>query len=93
MMAGAEGFEAEDQANVAQLIGLLRKLVQSGQYAVLILPERFVEPTQELRSRLMREGKITPVFEFVPDYTGVKGKKAEELRRSINLAVGAELTL
>jgi len=93
MMAGVEGFEAEDVEQLSQLIGLLKELIESDQYAVLILPERFVEATQELRSRLMREGRPTPIFAFVPDYTGIKGKRIEELRRSVSLAVGAELKL
>jgi vacuolar-type H+-ATPase subunit F/Vma7 len=42
---------------------------------------------------LIREGKITPLFTFLPDFTGVKGKRLEELKRSISLAVGAELKL
>ncbi len=93
MMAGAEGFEAEDEGKLTELVRLLKELADSGKYAVIILPERFVEHTLELRSRLIREGRVAPIFAFVPDYSGIKGKRIEELRRTTSLAVGAELKL
>jgi vacuolar-type H+-ATPase subunit F/Vma7 len=90
MLVGVEGFEVEDEKLLNQT---LKNLIESNQYAVIILPERFVEETQEFRFKLIKEGRITPIFAFIPDYTKVKGKRVEELKKSISLAVGAELKL
>lgn len=90
MLVGVEGFEVENEAALNQT---LKTLIESAQYAVIILPERFVEATRELRFKLIKEGRIAPIFAFIPDYTRIKGKRIEELKRSISLAVGAELKL
>ncbi|MEM2964319.1 MAG: V-type ATP synthase subunit F [Candidatus Bathyarchaeia archaeon] len=89
MMVGAEGFEAESDDEALKLV----KELESAGYGLVILPERFVECTRETRFRLIREGRTTPIFTFLPDFTGVKGQRLEELKRSISLAVGAELKL
>jgi hypothetical protein len=62
-------------------------------FALIILPDRYVETTTEIRSRIVKEGKVIPIFSFIPDYTGIKGKRVEELKRSVSLAVGAKLKL
>ncbi|MEM4649226.1 MAG: V-type ATP synthase subunit F, partial [Candidatus Bathyarchaeia archaeon] len=89
-LIGAESFEIKSEE---ELTHTLKQLIESNNYAVIILPERFVENTKELRFKLIKEGKITPIFAFIPDYTGIKGKRIEELKKSISLAVGAELKL
>lgn len=87
-LVGIDGIVAVRDEEVLEA---LRKLIEEDRYKLLILPERLVKATKELRSRLMKEGKVTPIFAFIPDYTGVKGERVEELKRSISLAVGAEL--
>lgn len=72
---------------------MLKQFVEEEKYKMIILPERFVSQTKELRSRLMREGRVIPIFAFIPDYTGIKGERINELKRSISLAVGAELKM
>jgi vacuolar-type H+-ATPase subunit F/Vma7 len=47
----------------------------------------------KVRGKVQVSLKITPIFAFIPDYTGVKDKRIEELKKSISLAVGAELKL
>ncbi|MEM2843048.1 MAG: V-type ATP synthase subunit F [Candidatus Bathyarchaeia archaeon] len=89
-LVGVEGFEVENEEALNQT---LKNLIENAQYAVIILPERFVEKTRELRFKLIKEGKITPIFAFIPDYTRIKGKRIDELKKSISLAVGAELKL
>ncbi len=89
-LVGVDGMVATTDEAVSKI---LKELVEEAKYGVIILPERFVEPTRDLRSRLMREGKVTPLFSFIPDHTGVKGERIKELKRSISLAVGAELEL
>ena len=87
-LVGIDGIVAVRDEEVLEA---LKKLIEEDKYKLLILPERLVKATKELRSRLMKEGKVTPIFAFIPDYTGVKGERVEELKRSISLAVGAEL--
>ena len=87
-LVGIDGIVAVRDEEVLEA---LKKLIEEDRYKLLILPERLVKATKELRSRLMKEGKVTPIFAFIPDYTGVKGERVEELKRSISLAVGAEL--
>lgn len=85
-LAGAEGYRAETPQ---EAIPILRKLIEIGNHAIIILPERFAEATRELRR--IRAERLTPIFVFVPDYTGIKGIRIEELKRSISVAVGAKL--
>ncbi|MCX8191415.1 MAG: V-type ATP synthase subunit F [Nitrososphaerales archaeon] len=89
-MIGAEGLKATD-AN--EVLKILSEVLKTNKYAMIILPDRYVEITAEIRSRIIKEGKVTPIFSFIPDYTGIKGKRIEELKRSVSLAVGAKLKL
>jgi vacuolar-type H+-ATPase subunit F/Vma7 len=89
-LIGIEGFKAK---NIEDIKKILRELTENDEYAVILLPERFVEASKEARLRLVRERKIAPIFAFLPDYTGIKGKRIEELKKSISLAVGTELKL
>lgn len=89
-LVGVDGFAASSDEAIESM---LKKFLEEGTYKMIILPERFVSKTKELRSRLMREGRVIPIFAFIPDYTGIKGERIEELKRSISLAVGAELKM
>ncbi len=89
-LVGVDGF-AVSSDEVAD--SMLKQFVEEEKYKMIILPERFVTQTKELRSRLMREGRVIPIFAFIPDYTGIKGERIKELKRSISLAVGAELKM
>lgn len=87
-MAGAEGFRAETDREV---LSTLTKLIKEGDYSVIVLPERYVELTREIREKLMREEKIEPIFAFVPE-RGLT-KRIDEIREKINLAIGVKLEL
>jgi len=87
-MAGAEGFRAETDKEV---LSTLTKLIREGGYSVIVLPERYVELTREMRSRLMREERIEPVFAFVPEL-GLT-KRIDEIREKISLAIGVRLEI
>lgn len=89
-LIGIKGFKATNAEAVKKV---LKELLESEKYAAIILPERFVDTSKDARSKIMREGKITPLFAFLPDHTGIKGKRAEELKKGISLAVGTELEL
>ena len=88
MMAGADGYDLKSESTLLQLLG---KLVKTNEYAAIFLPDRFVEQTQDLRHKLMKDGRTTPIFGFVPDYSGIKGKRIEELRSIVNRAMGVEV--
>jgi len=89
-LIGIEGFMAETAKEAKEIVS---ELIKRDEYGLIILPERFVEATEELRLMLMKEGRLTPLFAFLPDYTGVRGKRVEELKKLLSLAVGAELKL
>jgi vacuolar-type H+-ATPase subunit F/Vma7 len=89
-LIGVKGFIADDEEQAKHV---LRDIIDSENYAVIIIPERFLDASKETRSQIMKEGKIVPLFAFLPDYTGIKGKRVEELKKSISLAVGTELKL
>lgn len=82
-MAGAEKFEAETDNEV---LSILTRLIKEGGYSVILLPEKYVDLTRELREKLIREGKIEPIFAFIPEHGSEK--RMEELRRKIGIAVG-----
>jgi len=89
-LMGAVGFVTEDTTEVKRI---LNKIIESEEYALVILPERFVEDTREIRKKVIKNRRVAPVFSFIPDYTGIKGKRIEELRREISLAVGIQLKM
>ena len=49
--------------------------------------------TREVRMRVMRESGGSLMFAFIPDHLGGAGKRVEELKRLLSLAVGVELKL
>ncbi len=89
-LVGAEGFEAESGEEAASL---LRRLVEEGDYRLIVLPERFAEETLPVREAVMRRGDISPIFALIPDLTLETGMRMEELKRAVSLAVGTKLEL
>lgn len=87
-LLGAEGFEASSD----DLLSVLKKVAE-GDYALVVLPEKYVEATRVLREQLAREGRVTPLFAFLPTEPASRGARVEELKRLISLAIGAELRL
>lgn len=85
-LVGAEAFEANSDEEVK---GILERVLRSGEYSALIIPERLLDRVNEVRSELHLEEQIEPVVVFVPE-PGL-GKRAEDLRRRISLAMGVEV--
>ena len=83
-LIGAEGFIINDNELKKRLI----ELVNSNKYGLIILPERFTDLTRDLRERLLREERLAPIFAFLPDYTGIRGKRFEEVKKYMFLAMG-----
>jgi len=87
-LIGVKGFSVERDEDALQLIN---KLIEEGEYSMIIVPERYVEITEKLRHKIISEGKITPLFAFVPE-KGVK-KRVQELKSLISSAIGVKLEL
>jgi len=89
-LIGAEGFEARDAEEVKRRI---KEVVEGGRHSIIIIPERYVDETREVRMRIMRESGGKLMFAFVPDHLGGAGKRVEELKRLLSLAVGVKLRI
>ena len=89
-LAGAEEFIANDDQSV---VNIVRDLITSGQYGIIILPEKFLMPTRKIREELLRRRQVAPIFIFIPDYTGFKDERAKELKKIVSLAIGAEYNI
>ena len=87
---GADGFRGGSGEEVQEI---LREVLRMNRYSMIIMPDRHVDATADIRAKVMKEGKAVPVFSFIPDYTGVRGKRVEELKRAVSLAVGAKLKI
>ncbi len=89
-LVGAIGFVVKDRAEAKNT---LKKLIEKKDFGIIILPERFVPDTRDIRDKMIREGAYYPLFIFLPDHTGIKGLRIEELKKLISMAVGIELRL
>ncbi|MGQ4834133.1 MAG: V-type ATP synthase subunit F [Candidatus Asgardarchaeia archaeon] len=89
-LLGCEGFVTEDISEVRRL---LKSLIDKREHALIILPERFVDSTRDIRDTVIKREQVAPLFAFLPDYTGISGKRLEELKKKISLAVGIKLKL
>ena len=89
-LAGAEGFEAKSREEV---LSKLEELIEKEEYGVIIVPEKFVDATKELREKMMREGKAFPVIAFIPDFVKSPGDRIRDLKHSLIMAIGAEIKL
>jgi len=89
-LIGAHGFYAEDGREIARIV---ERLVEDGKFKLIIIPERFSEDTRHIRTKIMEEGRISPVFLIIPDLTMVTGMRMEELRSAISQAIGTRVEL
>ncbi|MCD6492120.1 MAG: V-type ATP synthase subunit F [Candidatus Njordarchaeia archaeon] len=89
------GADAKICTNEQEVQRALEELVSSEKiiYGVIILPERYVEKTKKIRQKLIKENRAIPVFIFLPDQTGIKDKRIEELKQLVISAIGAEIKL
>lgn len=89
-LVGAVGFIARDEQSI---LNHLKRIIEDKNYGIIVLPERYVHLTKKYRERMLREGWYYPLFIFLPDHTGIKGERIEELKKLISMAVGLELKL
>jgi len=87
-LVGADRFKVESDE---EFLSTITDLVRRREYSMIIVPERYLDLTKEIRSKLVAEGKIEPIFAFVPE----KGlnKRVNELKELISLAIGLKLEI
>ena len=87
-LIGAERFRVDSEEEFRSTI---MDLVKRGEYSMIIVPERYIDLTREIRSELISEGRVEPIFAFVPE----KGlnKRVEELKELVSLAIGLRLEI
>ena len=89
-LIGATGYEETEGTGVA---ATLDKMVDEGDFKLIIIPERFAEETRSIREKIMRLGEITPIFALLPDFTMETGMRMEEIQEVVSLAIGTKLEL
>ena len=87
-LIGVDRFRVDSEEEFRSTI---TDLVKRGEYSMIIVPERYLDLTREIRSELTSEGKIEPIFAFVPE----KGlnKRVEELKELVSIAIGLRLEI
>ena len=87
-LIGADRFKVESDE---EFLSTITDLIRRREYSMIIVPERYLDLTKEIRSKLVAEGKIEPIFAFVPE----KGlnKRVNELKELISLAIGLKLEI
>jgi len=55
-LIGVRGFHAKEAEEARRC---LREITDSEEYALIILPDRFVDVSRDTRAKIAREGKIT----------------------------------
>ena len=87
-LIGADRFKVESDE---EFLSTITDLIRRREYSMIIVPERYLDLTKEIRSKLIAEGKIEPIFAFVPE----KGlnKRVNELKELISLAIGLKLEI
>lgn len=89
-LIGASGHEVHKEEAV---VATLNRLVNEGDYKLIIIPERYAVATRPIRKDVMKRGEITPIFALIPDLTMETGMRLEELQTVVSLAIGTKLEL
>ena len=89
-LIGANGYEEYEEGAV---VSTLEKLVNQGDYKVVVVPERYTAATRHIREDVMKRGRVTPIFALIPDLTMETGMRMEELQAVVSLAIGTKLEI
>jgi len=87
-LIGVDTLIAKNEKEVLQKIV---EAVEKGDYGIILLSERYVDSTRYLRERILKEKKGNVIFAFLPDYTGIKGKRIKELKEKVSRAIGLRI--
>lgn len=86
-LVGAEPLEAGSEKDFMRTFG---SALRSGEYSAILIPERFLDLANKVRSELQLE-RIEPMIVVIPE-RGL-GRRAEDLKRRIGLAMGVEVQI
>ena len=89
-LIGASGYEEHEEGAV---VATLTRLVNEGDFKLIVIPERYAVATRLIREEVMKRGRITPIFALIPDLTMETGMRMEELQAVVSLAIGTKLEL
>ena len=86
-LIGAEPIEVESEKDFLRTFG---SVLRSGEYSVILIPEKFLDSANKVKSELQLE-RVEPMLVVVPE-RGL-GKRTEDLKRRISLAMGVEVQI
>jgi vacuolar-type H+-ATPase subunit F/Vma7 len=89
-LIGAIGYEEYEEGTVAST---LDRIVNQGDYKLVIIPENYAVATRPIREEVMKKGRITPIFALIPGLTMETGMRMEELQAVVSLAIGTKLEI
>lgn len=87
------GFDVIVEADTKKILAELEDILETriDDYALIVMPEEFVEPTRMLRAKVREKGRSLPVFLFLPDISDPKYTQLEELDDMLRRALGIRL--
>lgn len=87
------GFESRIVEKDEDLPSILEEILEKDKekYALIVLPEKFVESTRRIREKLREQGSILPAFLFVPELKKPVFHQLSELRELVRRALGMSL--
>ena len=88
-LGGITGVQAE---NAEAAVKSLNDLLEANNVELIILPERFINETKQLRDTIQKKS-LLPIMLLIPDTTMVTGMRLEELRTVISTAIGTQIDL
>ena len=87
-LGGIKGIPAE---TAEEAVKSITKLLEANDLKLIILPERFINETKQLRETIQKS--LLPIILLIPDTTMITGMRLEELRTAISAAIGTQIDL
>jgi len=87
------GVEAKIMEDDAELLAVLREILEAKQteYAIILMPEKFIDITKPIREKLREDGRYIPAFLFLPDIGEPKFLQLEELNELLKRIQGVTI--
>ena len=84
-LIGVDGYVVKSEEDFSKTF---ERLLKSGEYSALMVPESFLDLASGILEAAVREG-VKPLLVVVPE-RGLR-QRIEDLRRKISMAVGVEI--
>ena len=87
------GFHTQIVPKSSDLLEVLRDITEAKQseFAIIVMPEKFVELTKPIRMKLREKGKYIPSFLFLPDIREPRFLQLEELNDMLRRVQGVTI--